>query len=128
MHFLKANEIQYLTMEYDWVAAREILYNSSRRPFLVIQYDSFTRPIQWLPTETRLPLNVMYDRLGRLSGWQQGALSENFGYDRMSHLAEIKYPDGSAMRFTYDGKTLVSLFLLTLHSLREVTLHDNRKS
>lgn len=95
-------------MEYDWVAAREILYNSSRRPFLVIQYDSFTRPIQWLPTETRLPLNVMYDRLGRLSGWQQGPLSENFGYDRMSHLAEIKYPDASTMRFTYDGKTMVS--------------------
>nr|XP_015923788.2 teneurin-m-like [Parasteatoda tepidariorum] len=109
---LMANEIQYLTMEYDWVAAREILYNSSRRPFLVIQYDSFTRPIQWLPTESRLPLNVMYDRLGRLSGWQQGALSESFGYDRMSHLAEIKYPDSTTMRFSYSGKTMPSKVVL----------------
>ncbi|XP_055927054.1 teneurin-m-like isoform X4 [Argiope bruennichi] len=118
---LMANDIQYLTMEYDWVAAREILYNSSRRPFLVIQYDSFTRPIQWLPTETRLPLNVMYDRLGRLSGWQQGPLSENYGYDRMSHLAEIKYPEGSAMRFNYDGKTMPSK--LVLPSGRRFTSH-----
>ncbi|XP_064481434.1 teneurin-m-like isoform X2 [Ornithodoros turicata] len=99
---LLVNGTQYLTTEYDWVAAREILYNSSRRPFLVVQYDSFARPVQWLPTDTRVPLNVMYDRLGRFSGWQQGLLSESFVYDRLGHLSEVRLPDNAAVKYTYD--------------------------
>ncbi|XP_023229639.1 teneurin-m-like isoform X2 [Centruroides sculpturatus] len=118
---LSVNDFQFLTVEYDWVASREIFYNSSRRPFLVVQYDSSSRPIQWLPTDTRLPLNVMYDRLGRLSGWQQGPLAETFGYDRMGHLSEIKYPDNAAMRYSYDGKTMPSKVVLP--SGRRYTFH-----
>lgn len=73
-----------------------------------MQYDSFSRPVQWLPTDTRLPLNLMYERLGRLSGWQQGSLSESYSYDRMGHLTEVKNPDNSAMKYSYDLKTMVS--------------------
>src|SRR5207248_3246112 len=68
---LVINDTQLLSVEYDWLANREILYNNSRRPFLFVQYDDASRPVQWLPKESRLPLNVMYDRFGRLSGWQQ---------------------------------------------------------
>lgn len=103
-------------MEYDWVAGREILYNSSRRPFLVVQYDSFSRPVQWLPTDTRLPLNLMYERLGRLSGWQQGVLSETYAYDRMGHLTEVKNPDVPAMKFSYELKTMVRYSSFKLHN------------
>ncbi|GIX94005.1 teneurin-2 [Caerostris extrusa] len=81
------------------------VYNSSRRPFLVVQYDGFSRPVQWLPTDTRLPLNLNYERLGRLSTWQQGALSETYAYDRMGHLTEVKNPDSPAMKFSYESKT-----------------------
>ncbi|XP_042895037.2 teneurin-m isoform X2 [Parasteatoda tepidariorum] len=118
---LVVNETQILTVEYDWVAGREILYNSSRRPFLVVQYDGFSRPVQWLPTDTRLPLNLMYERLGRLSGWQQGSLSETYSYDRMGHLTEIKNPDVSAMKFSYDLKTMPAK--ISLPSGRKFTYH-----
>lgn len=110
---LQVNGTQYLTTEYDWVAAREILYNSSRRPFLVVQYDSFARPVQWLPTETRMPLNVMYDRLGRFSGWQQGQLSETFVYDRLGHLSEVKMADNAAIKYAYDSISKVMCSFLT---------------
>ncbi|RWS31000.1 N-acetylglucosamine-1-phosphodiester alpha-N-acetylglucosaminidase-like protein [Leptotrombidium deliense] len=94
------NETRFLSLEYDRNANREILYNNSRRPFLVVQYDNSSRPIQWLPTETRLPLNVIYDRYGRLSGWQQGsAVSESFLYDRNGLLSEIRYPDSTAIKY-----------------------------
>ncbi|XP_054706781.1 teneurin-m-like [Uloborus diversus] len=118
---LVVNDTQLLTVEYDWVAGREILYNSSRRPFLVVQYDSFSRPVQWLPTDTRLPLNLMYERLGRLSGWQQGPLSETYAYDRMGHLTEIKSPDNSAMKYSYELKTTPAK--ITLPSGRKFTYH-----
>lgn len=116
---MQINDTQLLTVEYDWVAGREILYNSSRRPFLVVQYDSFSRPVQWLPTDTRLPLNLMYERLGRLSGWQQGPLSESYSYDRMGHLTEVKNPDNSALKYSYDLKTMVRI---TYSMLRELCI------
>ncbi|XP_040063442.2 teneurin-m [Ixodes scapularis] len=118
---LLVNGTQYLTTEYDWVAAREILYNSSRRPFLVVQYDSFARPVQWLPTETRMPLNVMYDRLGRFSGWQQGQLSETFVYDRLGHLSEVKLADNAAIKYAYDS--ISKPFKVILPSGRTFTFH-----
>ncbi|XP_067122609.1 teneurin-m-like isoform X2 [Centruroides vittatus] len=118
---LMVNNSQYLSVEYDWIASREIFYNSSRRPFLVVQYDNLGRPAQWLPTDTRLPVNIMYERLGHLSGWQQGTLAETFGYDRMGHLSEIKYPDNASNRMTYEGKTMPSKIVLP--SGRKYTYH-----
>ena len=94
-----------LSIEYDRTANREIMYNNSRRPFLMIQYDNSSRPIQWLNTETRLPLNVIYDRQGRLAGWQQGTkISETFVYDRNGLLSEIKYPDMSSIKYVYQNE------------------------
>lgn len=94
-----------LSIEYDRTANREIMYNNSRRPFLMIQYDNSSRPIQWLNTETRLPLNVIYDRQGRLAGWQQGTkVSETFVYDRNGLLSEIKYPDMSSIKYAYQNE------------------------
>ncbi|CAL1263020.1 unnamed protein product [Larinioides sclopetarius] len=118
---LAINDTQLLTVEYDWNAGREIVYNSSRRPFLVVQYDGFSRPVQWLPTDTRLPLNLNYERLGRLSTWQQGALSETYAYDRMGHLTEVKSPDAPAMKFNYESKTRPAK--ITLPSGRIFTYH-----
>ncbi|XP_022235993.1 teneurin-a-like [Limulus polyphemus] len=102
---LLVNGIQFLTMEYDWEAGREIVYNSSRRPFLMVQYDSSSRPVKWLPTDTRRALLVSYDRLGRLSGWRQDPLEEKYEYDRMGHLAEITYTNHNVLRYIYDGQT-----------------------
>ncbi|XP_037506550.1 teneurin-m isoform X1 [Rhipicephalus sanguineus] len=101
---LLVNGSQYLTAEYDWVAAREIIYNGSRRPLLVVQYDSFARPVQWLPTGgSRVPLNAAYDRLGRPSGWQRGPLSQTLAYDRLGRLIEVRAADGSALRYAYEA-------------------------
>lgn len=98
-----------LSIEYDRTANREIMYNNSRRPFLMIQYDNSSRPIQWLNIETRLPLNVIYDRQGRLAGWQQGAkVSETFVYDRNGLLSEIKYPDMSSIKYVYQNEDELS--------------------
>lgn len=98
-----------LSIEYDRTANREIMYNNSRRPFLLIQYNG-SRPIQWLNTETRLPLNVIYDKHGRLAGWQQGSkISETFVYDRNGLLSEIKYPDMSSIRYIYQNEDELSL-------------------
>ncbi len=100
---LVINDTQYLSVEYDWIANREILYNNSRRPFLFVQYDDSSRPVQWLPKESRLPLNVMYDRFGRLSGWQQGPHSETYSYDRMGHLSEIRFSDSTSIKNSYES-------------------------
>ncbi|XP_076321684.1 teneurin-a-like isoform X3 [Tachypleus tridentatus] len=102
---LLVNGVHFFTVEYDWEAGREIVYNSSRRPFLMVQYDSSSRPIKWLPTDTRRALLVSYDRLGRLSGWRQDPLEEKFEYDRMGHLSEITYANNNVLRYTYDGQT-----------------------
>ncbi|RWS11960.1 N-acetylglucosamine-1-phosphodiester alpha-N-acetylglucosaminidase-like protein, partial [Dinothrombium tinctorium] len=126
---LYINETRFLSLEYDRNANREILYNNSRRPFLVVQYDNSSRPIQWLPTETRLPLNVIYDRYGRLSGWQQGsAVSESFLYDRNGLLSEIRYPDSTAIKYSYDevGKTKPTK--ITLRSGKQYIYHYDEKS
>ncbi|XP_054167929.1 teneurin-m-like [Oppia nitens] len=102
---LVINETQFLSVEYDWIANREILYNNSRRPFLFVQYDDSSRPVQWLPKESRLPLNMMYDRFGRLSGWQEGQHSETYSYDRMGHLSEIRFSDATSVKNSYeDGR------------------------
>lgn len=101
---LLVNGSQYLTAEYDWVAAREIIYNGSRRPLLVVQYDSFARPVQWLPTGgSRLPLNAAYDRLGRPSGWQRGPVGRSLAYDRLGRLVEVRAADGGALRYAYEA-------------------------
>ena len=103
---LVINETQFLSVEYDWLANREILYNNSRRPFLFVQYDDSSRPVQWLHKASRLPLNMMYDRFGRLSGWQEGHRTETYSYDRMGHLSEIKFSDGTSLKNSYEeGKS-----------------------
>jgi len=111
-----------LSIEYDRTANREIMYNNSRRPFLMIQYETnSSRPIQWLNTETRLPLNVIYDRQGRLAGWQQGSkMSETFVYDRNGLLSEIKYPDSSSIKYMYEEE-------FRKHSSSEQQLPTNLK-
>ncbi|OQR66691.1 teneurin-3-like [Tropilaelaps mercedesae] len=100
---LLVNTTQYLTTEYDWMADREMVYNASRRPFLVIQYDTFSRPIQYLPTDTKVPLNIQYDRLGRPSGWSQGAMQESYTYDRSGLLSEVKLANEGKMQYSYEG-------------------------
>jgi YD repeat-containing protein len=101
---LYVNGSRFLSIEYDHSANREILYNSTRRPFLMIQYDNYSRPVQWLHTESRLPLNLMYDSVGRLIGWQQGQrVSESYLYTANDRLSEIKYPDGSAIRYNEEN-------------------------
>ncbi|XP_028967535.1 teneurin-m [Galendromus occidentalis] len=100
---LLVNTSQYLTTEYDWMADREMVYNASRRPFLVIQYDTFSRPIQYLPTDTKVPLNIQYDRLGRPSGWSQGAMQESYTYDRSGLLSEVKLANEGKVHYVYEG-------------------------
>ena len=120
------NNTRIFSIEYDRHANREILYNNSRRPFLAIQYDNFSRPIQWLPTETRLPLNVIYDRYGRLAGWQQGPVaSETFLYDRNGFLSEIRYPDMSSIKYSYNENSKTQPSKITLRSGRQYIYHYN---
>lgn len=103
---LSIDRNRILSIEYDKTANREILYNTTRRPFLLIQYDNSSRPIQWLnlvDSSNRMPLNVVYDRQSRLAGWQQGSKqSETFVYNRNGLLSEIKYPDMSSIKYIYD--------------------------
>ncbi|XP_015786366.1 teneurin-m-like isoform X2 [Tetranychus urticae] len=126
---LYINETRYLSLEYDRNANREILYNNSRRPFLVVQYDNSSRPIQWLPTETRLPLNVIYDRYGRLAGWQQGSLvSETFLYDRNGLLSEVRYPDSTSTKYGYDDSGRSQPVRVTLRSGKQYHYHYDERS
>lgn len=126
---LYINDTQYLSLEYDRNGNREILYNNSRRPFLSVQYDNSSRPIQWLPTETRLPLNVIYDRYGRLAGWQQGSsVSETFLYDRNGLLAEIRYPDSTSIKYGYDETGRSRPSRITLRSGKQYHYHYDERS
>lgn len=48
---------------------------------------------------------MIYDRQGRLAGWQQGnKISETFVYDRNGLLSEIKYPDSSSIKYVYQNE------------------------
>ncbi|XP_074593790.1 teneurin-m-like isoform X2 [Brevipalpus obovatus] len=127
---LYINNTRYLSLEYDRHANREILYNNSRRPFLMIQYDNSSRPITWMLMETRLPLNMIFDRFGRLAGWQQGlVVSETFLYDRSGLLSEIRYPDATSIKYTYDesgGRTKPSR--ITLRSGKQYKYQYDERS
>ena len=70
-------------------------------------------PSSGCPKRADYPLNMMYDRFGRLSGWQEGHHSETYTYDRMGHLSEIRFPDGTSLKSSYEeGKSAPNKIVL----------------
>ncbi|CAM1325684.1 TENM2 (predicted) [Pycnogonum litorale] len=98
------NGSHLMSVEYDWLESRETFYDINHRPLLGIQYDTLSKPTQLLPGSKGLPLNLMYDRFGRISSWRRGQSSEKYTYNLYGQLTEIKYMDGSTTSYQYENK------------------------
>lgn len=124
---MKVNGEKALTVYYDKLQKRQILYEEARRgsmmssssslsstqsgtafkdrgeELLEIRYDSESRPIRWeaAPSSSYDPLTQAYDRFGHLKKWTWGSLEEAFGYDVAGRQVEITRGNVSVVRYTY---------------------------
>lgn len=106
-----------MTGEFNWLDRRETFYDINHKPLLGIKYDDRVHnPTQLLPGSKGLPLNLMYDKFGRISSWHRGQMSEKYTYNRFGQLSEIKFMDGSTLLYHYaDKKTMVSFVFAYLN-------------
>ncbi|GAB6032657.1 hypothetical protein CHUAL_011535 [Chamberlinius hualienensis] len=118
---LWVNRTVVLTVEYDQAMLREVIYDRDRYSVLAVQYDSSGKPIQWMPSIGGLPVNILYDRFGRLSSWQWGKMCEEYTYDHQGLLTEVRFEDSAYFQYAYSDNSLPVKF--TLASKREYQLH-----
>ena len=104
---LRANGENMLTVFYDKLQKREVLYSEDslgqrKQELLEIRYDSVSRPISWEP---KLPgfhdLKQSYDRFGNPERWIWGDLSESFAYDVGGRLIEVTRGNSTLLKYSY---------------------------
>lgn len=77
-----------------------------------MHYDELGRPVQWQPSQNITPVQLKYDKFGRLERWERGALSEHYSFDINGRLADVRFSDNSGYMYKYDDSpaALVSCF------------------
>ena len=88
---MKVNGENLLTLFFDKLQRREVLYAGTKTELLEVRYDSLSRPIKWEPRGSGefLPVNQGYDRFGHLNQWSWGDVVEKYEHDKSGRLSFI---------------------------------------
>lgn len=102
-----------VAVEFDREQYSEIVYDKNQIPIVAVHYDELGRPIQWQPSQNITPVQLKYDKFGRLERWERGALSEHYSFDINGRLADVRFSDNSGFMYKYDDSpaALVSSIL-----------------
>lgn len=59
---MRVNGEDVLIFKYDMASSTEVVMNLIGRQLLNVTYDALGRPLQWLPSQPFLPMQLSYDR------------------------------------------------------------------
>ncbi|XP_037907848.1 teneurin-m isoform X3 [Hermetia illucens] len=99
---LRVNGENILTFEYDRDTSSVSIYVEDKQELLNVTYDRTARPVSFKPQSGEYaPVELEFDRFGRLVSWKWGNLEETYIFDRSGRLNEIKYGDGSSTIYSF---------------------------
>ncbi len=99
---MSVNGDTLLTVYYDKLQRREVLYAGSKRELLEVRYDSSSRPIHWDPRVAGFAtVKQGYDRFGRLQQWSWGDVIEQYEYDKSGRLERVILGDKPILRYHF---------------------------
>ncbi|XP_042896054.1 teneurin-m isoform X1 [Parasteatoda tepidariorum] len=99
---MKVNGEILVAVEFDREQYSEIVYDKNQIPLVTVHYDELGRPIQWQPSQNITPVQLKYDKFGRLERWERGLLSEHYSFDINGRLADVRFSDSSGFMYKYD--------------------------
>ncbi|XP_035215579.1 teneurin-m-like isoform X2 [Stegodyphus dumicola] len=99
---MKVNGEILVAVEFDREQYSEIVYDKNQIPLITVHYDELGRPVQWQPSQNITPVQLKYDKFGRLERWERGSLSERYSFDINGRLADIRFSDSSGIMYKYD--------------------------
>ncbi|XP_064481660.1 teneurin-m-like isoform X2 [Ornithodoros turicata] len=103
---MKVNGDVTLAIEFDREHYNETLFDKNQIPLLTVHYDNLGHPLSWQPTQNVTPVELVYDRYGRLVKWQRGHLMETYSFDMSGRLADVRYSDGRGIMYKYDESSI----------------------
>lgn len=124
---LRINGENILTLEYERETQSVVVMVDDKTELLNVTYDHTARPVSFRPLAGEYAnVDLEYDRkFGRLTSWQWGALKEEYTFDRMNRLTEIKYGDGSSIVYTFQDMTSLPLKITTQRRSDYLLQYDN---
>ncbi|KAG8200277.1 hypothetical protein JTE90_021927 [Oedothorax gibbosus] len=99
---MKVNGEILVAVEFDREQYSEIVYDKNQIPLITVHYDELGRPTQWQPSQNITPVQLKYDKFGRLERWERGMLSEQYSFDINGRLADIRFSDSSGFMYKYE--------------------------
>ena len=123
---MRVNGENLITIEYDKDTLSEAIFMEDRAELINITYDDMSRPISWSPRSSFASVQVSYDRFGQMALWKHGELSESYNYDRSGRLAEVVFPDGNKLSYSFkDPFTTLPSQLTTERDQTYLIQYDN---
>ena len=99
---LQVNGETLLTVHFDKLQRRELLYSGAKEELLETRYDSESRPMAWEPKVAGFAgVAQNYDRFGRLQNWSRGDVTEDYEYDEAGRLSKISRGGVAVLQYAY---------------------------
>ena len=99
---MRVNGENLLTMYFDKLQRREVVYAGTKTELLEIRYDSLSRPIQWEPKAGGfVTLLQSYDRFGHMQEWSRGDVVERYDYDKSGRISAISLGNVTQLKYGY---------------------------